>query len=204
MTMSFSEVADYIRSSCAPTGMTTKIIAIDGCGAAGKTTLSEKLSKLFGNCSVIHTDDFASWDDPLNWYPRMIKQALEPLKLNKEARFQKYDWKLRSLDHWITVQPAEFVIIEGVSSSRTEFRTYLAYSIFVHADRSLRLSRGIERDGKNTESHWLDWMHAEDVYIRRDEPEKFVDLVVSGQKQHESDGLICLGGRSLNRSMDVR
>ena len=46
--------------------MTTKIIAIDGPGGAGKSSLAEQLSKELGNALILHTDDFASWEKPLN------------------------------------------------------------------------------------------------------------------------------------------
>ncbi|MBT7203398.1 MAG: hypothetical protein HN867_07910, partial [Deltaproteobacteria bacterium] len=62
--------------------MQSRIVAIDGCGGAGKSTLATKLAVLLDDCPVIHTDDFASWDHPLDWYPRMIAQVLEPLRHN--------------------------------------------------------------------------------------------------------------------------
>ena len=37
---------------------TPLLIAIDGFGAAGKTTLSGKLSQTLGSCPVIHMGDF--------------------------------------------------------------------------------------------------------------------------------------------------
>ena len=71
--------------------MQTRIVAIDGCGGAGKSTLATKLANILDNCPVIHTDDFASWDHPLDWYPRVIEQVLEPLRHNHVAHFQKFD-----------------------------------------------------------------------------------------------------------------
>lgn len=52
-----------IRSARAPVDVTTKIIAIDGCGGAGKSTLATQISAALDSCPVIHTDDFASWDN---------------------------------------------------------------------------------------------------------------------------------------------
>jgi uridine kinase len=50
--------------------MTTRVIAIDGPGGSGKSTLAENLSPALGHAPIIHTDDFASWDVPLEWWPR--------------------------------------------------------------------------------------------------------------------------------------
>ncbi len=47
----------------------TLFVSIDGHGGSGKTTLAKKLSALL-DCEVIHTDDFASMDNPKNWWPK--------------------------------------------------------------------------------------------------------------------------------------
>ena len=62
-----------------------------------------------------------------------------------------------------------------MSSARREFRPYLQFSIFVRTERSLRLQRGLKRDGKEAEAQWVEWMRQEDEYIERDKPEESVD-----------------------------
>ena len=203
MTLSFAKLSDLIQIAEPPAGMNTKIIAIDGCGGAGKSTLAAAVSKLLNNCPVIHTDDFASWDNSQSWSPRILAQVLEPLRQGKKARFQRYDWSKRALDNWLGVEPQEFVIIEGVSSARREFRPYLAFSIFVQTDRSLRLTRGLERNGEQARTQWLDWMRQEDEYILRDQPEEFVDIVVAGTQWQESENLTCFGGKAIEMPSKV-
>lgn len=182
--ISFSELEKLIYTAQLPNGMQTRIIAIDGCGGAGKSTLAQMLSSHLMDCPIIHTDDFASWDNPLSWYTRMIEQVLNPLSENKVSEYQKYDWSRRTLTDWIRVEPSKAVIIEGVSSSRHEFRCFLTFSIFVRTNRDLRLKRGLERDGESALGLWTQWMKQEDEYVQRDEPEKFVDLVVDGERSH--------------------
>jgi hypothetical protein len=46
---------------------------------------------------VIHTDDFASADNPINWWPRMLAQVIEPLARGDAAVYQRYDWPSESL-----------------------------------------------------------------------------------------------------------
>jgi hypothetical protein len=41
---------------------------------------------------LVHTDVFASADNPLNWWPRMIDQVLEPLRAGTAARYRGCDW----------------------------------------------------------------------------------------------------------------
>ncbi len=121
---------------------------------AGKSTLATKLANIFGNCPIIHTDDFASWDHPLDRYPPVVEQVLEPLRDNQVAHFQKFDWQANRLGQWETVKPCSVVIMEGVSASRSEFRPYLIFSIYIETDRDLRLKRGLERDGEEILPLW--------------------------------------------------
>lgn len=90
-------IIQAIQTAQAPDGMTTKIISIDGPGGAGKSSLAEQLSQKLGNAPIIYTDDFASWDNPLNWWPRLLGQVLEPLSHNEIARYQRYDWGTKRL-----------------------------------------------------------------------------------------------------------
>lgn len=129
---------------------------------------------------IIQTDDFASWEDPLDWYERMLEQVLIPLSRNDLARYQRYDWSERRLMDWKQVAPGGTVILEGVSSGREAFRPYLSYVIWVQTPRELRLERGVQRDGEAMREQWLQWMAAEDEYIERERPEQYADLVVSG------------------------
>jgi uridine kinase len=101
--------------------------------------------------------------------------------MNEIANYQKFDWNERKLTNWFTVKPQDFIIVEGVSSSRREFRQYLSFSIFVKAAAGMRLERGIERDGIDSKDKWLKWMTEENDYINSDNPQKFANLVVSGE-----------------------
>ena len=73
--------------------------------------------------------------------------------------------------------------MEGVSSSRSEFRPYLSFAIYIETDRDLRLKRGLERDGEAALPLWQQWMAEEDEYVLRDQPQKYADLVLSGSTE---------------------
>lgn len=158
----------------------TVIVAIDGCGGAGKSTLAASLNEHWEGSAVVHTDDFASWDQPLNWWPRLLHEVLEPLAKGHNATFQKYDWVERKLHHWETIS-SKRVILEGVSSSRREFRPYLAYSIWVETSRQERLRRGLERDGQDAIDLWHGWMAAEDSYVADHHPRGYANLILDGE-----------------------
>ena len=82
------------------------------------------------------------------------------------------------------VKPCSVVIMEGVSASRSEFRPYLSFSIYIQTDRDLRLKRGLERDGEELLPLWQEWMAEEDEYVLRDQPQKYADLVLSGNTEN--------------------
>ena len=113
-----------------------------------------------------------------------MEQVLEPLRHNHVAHFQKFDWQANQLGQWETVNPCSVVILEGVSSSRSEFRPYLSFAIYIETDRDLRLKRGLERDGEAALPLWQQWMAEEDEYVLRDKPQKYADLVLSGNTEN--------------------
>jgi uridine kinase len=135
-------------------GRDTFIVAVDGGGGAGKSTFADALSKVWP-AAIVHTDDFASWDNAIDWWPRLRAEVLVPIREGREARFQKYDWNSRALGEWETVAPGR-IILEGVSASRSEFRPCLDYCIWIETPHDLRLARGLQRDGEAMEPQWRD------------------------------------------------
>ena len=127
---------------------------------------------------VAHTDDFASWDHPVDWWPRCIHELLEPLATGHVARYWVRSWGRRA--HPVEIAPEEIVILEGVTSSRVAFRPYLAYSIWIETPREECLRRGLERDGEGMRVRWERWMFEEDAYVARERPELHADTVVPG------------------------
>ncbi len=185
--LAYSELVDQIKGAPPAVGMSTSVIAIDGCGGAGKTTLAATLATFLSDCPVVHTDDFASATVPLDWYSRLLEQVLVPLSNGQHARYQRYDWATSEPAEWCDVPTHRFLIVEGVSASRHEFRPYLAFSLFVETDRKTRLARGLLRDGKDAEQLWLGWMREEDEYIARDNPIAYADVIVSGNPESVHD-----------------
>jgi uridine kinase len=180
MLVRLQQLIERIEAAPGRPTMITKVIAIDGPGGSGKSTLADRLSSALGHVPIVHTDDFASWETPLEWWPRLLNQVLEPLVANKTARYQRYDWETRRLAEWHAVPPTTFLILEGVSASREAFRPFLSYSIWVETPRDERLRRGLERDGIEAVDQWQGWMTAEDDYIQREHPMEKADVIIDG------------------------
>src|SRR5438045_7259827 len=104
----YAQPAAEIRTAPGP----VRLVGVDGCGGAGKTTFAQRLARHGRDWTVIHTDDFATHDEPIEWWPRMLEQVIEPLMLNRAATFRPYDWTRRRLGDEVTVDPTEVVVIE--------------------------------------------------------------------------------------------
>ena len=158
--------------------MRTKIVAIDGHGGAGKSSLARVMSVEL-DAPIVHTDDFASWDNPIDWWPELIKKVLEPLALGNTARYVPTTWGGPQRQE-VVVEPCDCVLLEGVSASREAFRPFLAYSIWVETPHAIRLRRGIQRDGESALLDWERWMGEEDAYVARERPAEHADAVIAG------------------------
>jgi uridine kinase len=130
----------------------------------------------------VHTDDFASWENPLDWWPELLTQVLEPLARGEPATFVPNDWGGPPKER-VVVAPGGVVVLEGVTASREAFRPYLTFSIWVETPRELCLERGLARDGEEARSQWEAWMAAEDRYIAAERPHEHADLVVRGDQR---------------------
>jgi uridine kinase len=174
------DLIDAIRASDAPAGVKTRIVAVDGAGGAGKSSLAGLLACEL-EAPIVHTDDFASWENPVDWWPELITHALEPLAEGRSASYRPTSWGGEEKAQ-VVIEPAAFVILDGVTASRDAFRPYLTFSIWIETPREVRLRRGLQRDGMHARAQWEDWMQAEDRYVERERPAERADRVLPGDQ----------------------
>jgi len=170
----------------------TRFIAIDGRGGSGKSTLASLVASKLG-AEVVHTDDFAGWDNPLDWWSAVVKKVFKPISGGASTiSYQPASWWEDHHPAAIEHQPVTPVmILEGVGSARSEFDDYLSVRIYVETPKHICLKRGVERDlstGKSVEeltTMWEEWLDAEGDYFLRDNPKTKTDLVLDGSKSFE-------------------
>lgn len=169
------------------------LIAIDGYGGSGKSTLANFLAKEL-RAEIIHTDDFASWENPEDWWPSLIEKVFNPIENGANLlNYTKSKWWDSHDPIPVTNQPiTPLMILEGVFSLRKEFRPYINYSIFVETNSEISLQRGLERDkGRDNKTDeeirhmWTKWRDSEEAYMERDVPKQFADLIVDGKRPLE-------------------
>jgi uridine kinase len=140
------------------------VLAVDGHGAAGKTTLATEAASTLG-AVLLHTDDF--------FHPaRETRDGELPMA-------QYYDWaRLRAE----ALEPALAggagrIVVEGVSSGTPALADLVTRAVFVQTPERVRLERLHDRI---TREQWdEDWLAAERVYFASRPPGSF-DLIVSG------------------------
>ena len=104
-------------------------------------------------------------------WQRLSSQVLEPLARGREARRQRYDWGTDRLAEWHVIPAGGTVIIEGVYAMRAELADVYDLRIWVECPPTVRLERGLARDGAAARDLWVnDWMPAEDRYIAAHQP----------------------------------
>jgi hypothetical protein len=158
----------------------SRLVAVDGPGGTGKSFFAQRLAGALGNAPIVHTDDFATGEPGVEWWPRLDREVLQPLVIGQTGRYQRYDWDRRALMEWHDVPAAPVVIIDGVSSARREIAPHLALAVWVHAPRAVRLARGLERDGEDARGDWERWMAEEDSHFRSDDTIARCQVFVNG------------------------
>jgi uridine kinase len=171
------------------------VLAIDGHGAAGKSTIAEAVADATA-AALVHTDDFfqpasavtgrAAGRSPglhalacyYDWR-RIKERALEPLRAGRCATFRRFDWDRGSgLGGTVTVGPRPLVLLEGVFSSAPELSDLVDRSVLVDTPKPARLRRLRTRV---TPEEWDDdWLTAEQAYFDATRPPSSFDLVVPG------------------------
>jgi uridine kinase len=176
-----------ISGTSGPPGPGVLILAVDGHGAAGKSTIAAAVAAATG-AALVHTDDFFQVPPPgpgrpelADYYDwrRLRAQALEPLRARLRAAFRQFDWERGSgLDGTVTVEPNDLIVVEGVYSAAPELGELVDRSVFVDTPEQERLRR---LRGRLKPDEWDDeWLLAERAYFDVIRPPSSFDLIVSG------------------------
>lgn len=168
------------------------VIAIDGHGASGKSTIAAALAEIL-DASVVHTDDFFRWpsgvgadrstpDDPLGCYynaARLRAETLEPLRQGRRTTFRRLDRsRNETLETEVTVEPRDVLFVEGVFSAAPQLADLVDRAIFVDTPESERVRR--LRQIVAPEDWSVDWLEAERAYFGRIRQPSSFDLTISG------------------------
>ncbi|MFD7915668.1 hypothetical protein ACFV30_34000 [Streptomyces sp. NPDC059752] len=171
----------------------TRIVAIDGTGGSGKTTLAAAVAGHLDGAVIVHVDDFyrpmpdrerelldaeQGYHRYFDW-ERLRDQVLIPLRDDQAARYQLYDWTTGQLGAWREIASGTVVIVEGVYSTRPELAPYYHFTAYVDTPRDVCLQR-VRARGENPEEWIRRWRAAEDHYLHTTWPQTRAKLLVRG------------------------
>jgi uridine kinase len=187
----FADLAATIRGRPPRLGQ-IRLVAVDGPSGGGKTWFADRLGKQL-DAPVVHTDHLLDgWDDQFTFWTRIEEQVLTPLRNGDTARYRRYLWdEQRFGGPLMRIEPADVVLMEGVSSARRVIRPELSFAVFVTAPADLRWSRTLARDGRDDvafRAYLERWRAAEDRHFAGDATAAYADLVVDGAAETCDEG----------------
>lgn len=164
-------VLERLRASSPGVVDRPRIIAIDGRGGAGKSTLVERLRALVPTSAIVHTDDIA-WNHAFfDWGALLVDDIMRPLHRGEAVEFRPPAWVEHDRPGMIHVPAGlEVVWIEGTGIIRDEFARWSDASIWVQGDLDERERRLVARDGDSDtqQRHVAEWLADELPLLRRE------------------------------------
>ncbi len=158
-------------------GERSRVIAIDGRSAAGKTTLASSIASLTGG-SVIHMDDFflppelrsaERYSEPGGniHRERFMAEVIPQLQSGGIVRYRRFDCAAMDYAAEIAaIDASRLVIVEGAYSLHPFFGRYYDFSVFMDIDPSEQMRRIEKRNGKEkAEIFRSRWIPLEEEYI---------------------------------------
>ncbi len=189
---SVAELDLVLHAAGSPQGRPA-VVAVDGRGAAGKSTLTAQVQQQATRAglatAVVHTDDVAWYESFFGWGPLIIEGVLAPLHDGKGVRFQPPAWPANGREGAIEVPAGlDVVLVEGVGAGQRELSGFLDVTVWVQSDFALAEQRGIARDiaqGVNgdreqTIAFWHEWMAEELRFLAEQRPWERACVVVAG------------------------
>lgn len=165
------------------------IVGIDGRSGAGKTTLTEQLSRVLERSHDVvsfHLEDiYPGWNGLLKGMERYRGEILEPLRREEDAHWTAWDWLTNEPGTPRLTRTAQIVLVEGVGACHREARALLDVSVWVELPTSQRKQRALDRDGATYEKYWDVWAEQEEQYLGEDPVWESAEILHPGPSPQE-------------------
>lgn len=164
------------------------IIAVDGRGGSGKTTLTTALAAAVPGAQAFHLDDLI-WNEPLYDWDQLYVDTLTQLRRAGSLDLVPDKWREHGREGSIRIPAGSpLVLVEGTGAGLAAVRSLIDAHVWVQTGDEVAERRGIKRDiaegvnGDAEESvrfwHW--WMAGERLFFAKDRPWRRADVIVSG------------------------
>jgi energy-coupling factor transporter ATP-binding protein EcfA2 len=162
-----------------------RLLAVDGPSGSGKSTLARRVLAVLGaraepvRAELVRTDDFATWDQPVSWWPRLVAGVLDPLAAGRPGRYRRTTWVggTPRPGEWRDLPVPEVLVLEGVSAARRSVADRLSLAVWVELpDPAVRLERAVARDGEACRDPLRRWQSFERGWFAVDATPTRADL----------------------------
>ena len=164
------------------------IIAVDGRGGSGKTTLTTVLTAAVPGAQAFHLDDLI-WNEPLYDWDQLYVDTLTRLHEAGCLDLVPDKWREHGREGSIRIPAGSpLVVVEGTGAGLRAVSNLIDAHVWVQTGDDVAERRGIKRDiaegvnGDAEESvrfwHW--WMAGERLFFAKDRPWQRADVIVSG------------------------
>jgi len=147
------------------------IVAIDGRGSSGKSTLARRLCRITPGSAVVHTDDIAWAHAVLDWTDLLIDGIIRPVRAGAKVAYRPPKWDERGRAGAITVPVGRsLLLIEGVGSGRRSLAKHLDGVVWVETPPEVTARRDAARvrAGETTPADYAAWMAEELPFVERE------------------------------------
>ncbi|TFH53928.1 GNAT family N-acetyltransferase [Actinomyces viscosus] len=164
------------------------IIAVDGRGGSGKTTLTKALTAAVPGSQTFHMDDLI-WNEPLYQWDQRLVDALRELRENGSLDLVPDAWREHGREGSIRIPAgAPLVVVEGTGAGLSAVSGLIDAHAWVQTGDDVAERRGISRDiaegvngnAEETVRFWHWWMAGERLFFAKDRPWERADVIVSG------------------------
>ncbi|OYO25367.1 hypothetical protein CGZ93_01465 [Enemella dayhoffiae] len=165
------------------------MVAVDGRGAAGKSTLAEFVVARTEGSVVVHTDDIAWHEGFFTWGGLLRDGVLAPASRGESVAFTPPAWGEHGRAGAIEIPVGTaLVVVEGTGAAQRAVADLVDVVVWVQSDFAEAERRGIARDltarvngdAEQTVAFWHEWMGHELAFFARDRPWDRADLIVAG------------------------
>lgn len=168
------------------------VIAIDGCCASGKTTLTEKIANEF-RMQIIHMDDFflpfeMRTPERLNeaggnvHYERFKEEVGGGIMSKSPFEYRVFSCKTGCYDGTVSIDPQKPIIVEGAYCLHPEIPDIYDLKIFMTVDYQTQLDRILERNGSEAlEAFKTKWIPFENRYFAEFGIKEKCDIIIENK-----------------------
>lgn len=170
---------------------TRAVVGISGLAGAGKSTLTRHLLRELPTAVRLRVDDFLDptrshrrsqdWDGVER--TRIRQEVLDPFRAGRTAiDYRPYDWGRRRLGQPRELPAGGPLLVEGIGILHPELDDAFDLTIWIEADPTAALERGMRRDTDRNSRHdelWQQvWKLNDADFVRGFAPHRRADIVI--------------------------